>query len=546
MWKFYVDGTPLQLQDRELYQIIDPSLTLALNTAGAFTFTIYPTHPAYSSILRLKSIITVYQDGDLIFRGRATNDTAGWNNQRQITCEGELAFLQDSVQRPFHFPVEESDPATPAAYFTFLMARHNAQVDAARQFKLGNVTVADNNDYINRSDTQYSSTWTLLNEGLLKTLGGYLWVRHESDGNYLDYLADFSTMSNQPVVFGKNLLDIKTKRQGDAIITALLPLGEKNDDGNRITVASLPDDTSGDIRKSGDYVYSVSMAAQYGMIFGTETWDKVTEPSNLLTKAKASLSTKMALESSIELSAADLSAAGFSYSSFRLGTYVCVEDEPHAEMHSLQSTYLVKKLSVKPFSPASNKLTVGSTTLSYTDHNRTTQADALLRVEANAEESQSKAIAELEQRTSSAITQSADSVLSKVSDDFYTKGDTDSLVSSVSTELEQTQSQIELRFTQFSQDAASAQAGNDAEFALIQKYIRFVDGNILLGEAGNELTLKIQNDRISFLQGELEVAYFSNQKLYVTDGEFINSLQLGKFAFIPRQNGNLTFKKVVD
>ena len=82
------------------------------------------------------------------------------------------------------------------------------------------------------------------------------------------------------------------------------------------------------------------------------------------------------------------------------------------------------------------------------------------------------------------------------------------------------------------------------QFQEIQKYIRFVDGNIVLGEAGNELTLKIQNDKISFLQSDLEVAYFSNNKLYVTDGEFINSLQLGKFAFLPRKNDNLSFKKV--
>ena len=86
--------------------------------------------------------------------------------------------------------------------------------------------------------------------------------------------------------------------------------------------------------------------------------------------------------------------------------------------------------------------------------------------------------------------------------------------------------------------------GADAKFEEIQKYIRFVDGNIVLGEEGNTLTLRIENDRISFLDSGLEVAYLSNSKLYVTDGEFLNSLQLGNFAFIPRENGNLSFKKL--
>ena len=86
--------------------------------------------------------------------------------------------------------------------------------------------------------------------------------------------------------------------------------------------------------------------------------------------------------------------------------------------------------------------------------------------------------------------------------------------------------------------------GTDAEFEEIRKYIRFVDGQILLGEVGNELELQIANDRISFLQDGAEVAYFSNRKLYVTDTQILHSLQLGSFAFMPRANGNLSFKKV--
>ena len=59
---------------------------------------------------------------------------------------------------------------------------------------------------------------------------------------------------------------------------------------------------------------------------------------------------------------------------------------------------------------------------------------------------------------------------------------------------------------------------------------------------GNELELQISNDRISFLQDGAEVAYFSNRKLYVTDAQILHSLQLGNFAYMPRPNGNLSFK----
>lgn len=77
-----------------------------------------------------------------------------------------------------------------------------------------------------------------------------------------------------------------------------------------------------------------------------------------------------------------------------------------------------------------------------------------------------------------------------------------------------------------------------------KKYIRFEEGNIVLGQLGNELTLKITNEKISFLQAGNEVAYFSNQKLYITDAEILHSLIIGNFAYIPRSNGSLDFKKV--
>ena len=72
----------------------------------------------------------------------------------------------------------------------------------------------------------------------------------------------------------------------------------------------------------------------------------------------------------------------------------------------------------------------------------------------------------------------------------------------------------------------------------------FIFSAEILGEINNSLMLKISNDKISFLQNGIEVAYMTDNKLYITDGEFLNSLQLGNFAFYPRSSGNLSFKKI--
>lgn len=543
MWKVYCDNYLLYHGELEDYKILNPSLSLELNKTGSFTFTIYSNHPNYSRLNKLKSIITVYQDNELYFRGRILNDETGWHNERQVACEGELAFLLDSVQRPFHFPEHEGDPATPAAYFDFLITRHNAQVDDEHKFVVGNITVTDPNNYISRSDSEYSSTWDLLNQGLINTHGGYLWVRHEADGNYIDYLEDFTVLSNQPIEFGKNLLDFKKARKGEDIATGIIPIGATDEEtGITVTISDLPDEETSDVCKSGDYVYSKAGQTTYGKIFKTVKWDNVTVASNLLTKAKAELAKSVLLSQTIDLSAADLSAAGQNFNSFKLGTYINAKSIPHG----LSENYLVKKLSINLLNPAGNKITLGETIYTFTEDNKRRQEQEWKTVQTNVEQSQSKAIRELEQRTNSKVIQSSEEILSSVSEGYYDKSQTDSLVSGVSTELHQTADSFEFRFNQLNQNIGDVQSGADSQFEEISKYIRFVDGNIILGENGNQIILKIQNDRISFLENGAEVAYFSNRKLYVNDGEYINSLKLGKFAFLPRANGNLSFKKVVD
>lgn len=150
----------------------------------------------------------------------------------------------------------------------------------------------------------------------------------------------------------------------------------------------------------------------------------------------------------------------------------------------------------------------------------------------------------LEQNIESSLTKSAEDITAKVAETYSLKEDTEALVSEVSTQLSLTKGSFGIQFEQFSSDIAAVAAGTDAEFEEVRKYIRFVDGMILLGEVGNELELQISNDRISFLQDGAEVAYFSNRKLYVTDTQILHSLQLGNFAFMPRANGNLSFKKI--
>jgi len=105
--------------------------------------------------------------------------------------------------------------------------------------------------------------------------------------------------------------------------------------------------------------------------------------------------------------------------------------------------------------------------------------------------------------------------------------------------------QIQIDLSRVSNQVDDLSDSVNSRMSDYDKWFRFTADGLLIGENGNELTLRVDNDRIAFVQSGAEVAYFSDRRLYVTDAEFLTSAQIGNFAFVPRANGNLSFKKVV-
>ena len=528
MWKVYCDEHLIYDTQLETLKLASAKLNLELNKAGSFSFNIYPSHPYFSKLEKIKSIIRVYKNDSLQFRGRIINDKDGFYNQKQVDCEGELAFLIDSIQR------YEAQSTNSSNFFASLIEAHNSQVGEEKQFKVGNISVLVEGITIEEG-ANYINTWEALNKELIEKYGGYLWVRHEEDGVYIDYLKDFNIISNQTIEFGENLLNFNKITKGQDIATAIIPLGK---DGLTIK----------DINGGLDYIVNEEAIEKYGFICKKVEFSNIEESIELRTRAISYLADAINLVVSLELSAIDLANLNKDINSFRYGTYVPVKSSPHG----VNSNFLITKQSIDLLKPSNNKLILGKSYSTFTEKNHvsTTTQKTIQNTIKNFEKSNltsedlDEAIREAEEQSSSSISQSADEILLKVSEEYLLKDDANSLIELVNTTITQTNEEVEIRFNEFSKDIEDVISGTDAQFQEISKYIRFIDGNIVLGEENNELTLKIENDKIAFLQSGVEVAYFSNRKLFVLDGEFIESLKLGKFAFLPRSNGNLSFKKV--
>lgn len=523
MYKVYSDSHLIHSDAIDTLKINNAKVELEVNKTGAFEFTIYPDHPYYGMIKKLKSIITIYQDDYLLFRGRVLNDEIGFYDERQVVCEGQLAFLLDSIQKPTNYS------GTLEGFLEALILAHNSQVDEIHHFALGSVTMGQIEGFT-RVLEEHINTWEVIDK-LIQEFGGYIQVRNEGGINYIDYLSDFSLLSPQKIEFAKNLLDMKRIRKGEDITTVLIPLGAKDEEtGERLTISS--------VNGGSEFLENAEGIAEYGRIVRSYTWDDVTDVSVLMAKGHTYFTDYF---DTIELTTADL--AGIEdIESFHIGTYVQVISKPHG----INQRFLVNKLSINIGDPTSNKLVLGGTIESLTEQTKKNQEyqDNQFVVVKEEVAGVSEQIFQTEQNLQASIESSAENITLAVAENFYLKDETESLISSVQTELNLTKDALNLEFTTFQTDLEALATGTDAEFEEIKKYIRFIDGKILLGEAGNELELQIANDKISFIQEGAEVAYFTDRKLFVTDGEYTNSLRLGSFAFMPRANGNLSFKKI--
>ena len=341
MYKVYCDDYLLYHSNLESLQIFHPTVELELNKTGSFEFTMYPDHPYFNMVRKLKSVITVYQDDYLLFRGRVLDDEIGWYNQKTIVCEGDLAFLIDSIQRPVTFT------GTAAEFLSLVINRHNSQVEAGKRFTLGTVTVEGS---LTVELTEYMDSLAMLQKYLLDSFGGYLRTRYEGGVTYLDYRSAITLLAPQSILFGKNLLDLKRIRKGSDIATALLPVGSEG-----LTIAS--------VNNGLDYIVDETAKAQFGFIVKMVTFEGITDAGELLRKGQAQLAELVNQMESIELSAADLATVDKTVTSFHLGTQVRVTSDPHG----LNQLFTVSKLSINLLDPASNKLVLGKTVSTFSE-----------------------------------------------------------------------------------------------------------------------------------------------------------------------------------
>lgn len=370
MYSIYADGACIysDVFALESMKVLNPKLVLEDNGAGSLSMKLPPMNVGYSSIVRMITDISVQKDGEEIWAGRVLSENKDFWNNRDLYCEGEMAFFNDSSQPP-----AEYSGLSVRAYLERLIAVHNSKVTPNRRFTLGAVTVVDKN--FPTYYTNYEKTMAILN-ALVEQYGGHLRVRKVNGVRYLDYLAEYPDTCSQVIQFGSNLIDFTRKWDSTEFATVIVPLGNRLDDSPIEALDAYL--TVESVNQGSMYVQSNEAVAAYGWIEKTVTWDEVSDPAVLLEKAKTYLTDLQFDNLELELSALDLHYLDVNTEAVKLLDEIRVISRPHG----LDRMFPVKKLEIPLDNPEQTQFTLGdSVKTSLTSVNNQTSAAILQKIE---------------------------------------------------------------------------------------------------------------------------------------------------------------------
>lgn len=318
--------TTIHSEHQNAAKLLTAKIIKDIDSIDSFQFSISPQSPHYNEFTGMTTFVKVTnpERHQLLFEGRVlpTTDSmsSGGQFDKEITCEGLLAFLHDSVQD--YYALSNNDLR---AFLQHMIDVHNRQVDSFKRLKLGQVTVASHSDNVYKSIDDSKTTYETIQEKLIAKYGGEIRLRHESDGLYLDYMPVIGGQSNQPIRLASNLLSIKRAIDPSAMYSVIKPLGARAEvptTEETDTDVSQPRLTIATVNNGSPFLISAKLVAQIGVVVHPEVWDDVKTAGALKSKGKSTLDNQRLIKEQFQVSAVDLSLLHQqNVDSFMVGNY---------------------------------------------------------------------------------------------------------------------------------------------------------------------------------------------------------------------------------
>lgn len=370
-------------------KILSGSIEQAQNAINEFTFVIPMQNDLYQKLIPFQSIVQVVNlyDKEVEFEGRVlsvSNKMTSTGFVQEVVCEGFLSFLHDSTQ---HFQKLKNTGAE--AYLREILNQHNAQVEDYKRIFLGSVTVKSLTDKPWRY-LGYESTWDTIRERIIANIGGYLTLRRENDGFYLDWTSSIGKSQESPIQLGRNIKSASREVSFDGIATQIMPIGadEKNSDGSS---SSDKEEQGSDVTRKQIDISSVNggkmwledaeLVAKFGIIRKPVIWTEIDNAQVLKNRGLQYLRNQKIALAKWTVAAVERYLIDSRYVKFKIGNTHPILNAPLSGIERLQ--IIEKKIDV--LNPQSVDLVIGSKSQSLSAYQLQSQeaVESIERVKAN-------------------------------------------------------------------------------------------------------------------------------------------------------------------
>lgn len=286
--------------------LLNAVVSLGVNEAGSFEFTIPPQHVFYNNIIPYGSSIEVRENNETIFFGRPLPPTIDFWGNKKFHCEGALAFLNDVYLPPVN---ELSDEVEFNTLMDMVLGQYNKlQIRYDRQFAYDTDNFPSTMIY-DPEEWDFQSVLDYIRNYMHQFVGGYFYAERQGGLLELKWRQKLTDWSNQPITFGANLLEIM--RVGQPFYTAAIAKGGEDIDGN-LAAMTTP------------YVASEEVRMKYGTITAYLDRPSATVVDALEAYCEAYLEDQQFNGVSFEISAADQHLLNGEYDEYRVGQQVHV------------------------------------------------------------------------------------------------------------------------------------------------------------------------------------------------------------------------------
>lgn len=549
------------ISEKQGLKIIDGKIVEGINTINSFSFSMLPNNPRFNELFSYTTKIYVIKikDNRRVFYGRVVKPKVSMESDgsfsKTIECEDRMGYLCDSLMD--YLPEQywnvknttyhEDGSIDKRGVLEFVLSIHNKKQPDEKKIYVGEVDIEDTDNVLYFGMQQHKNAFDTLKEKLIEHLGGELRLREGTDGKlYLDYLKEAGEVKTTSIALKKNMQKLSKETDPTSFITRLYPLGNKikktveEKDGSITEIETDERITCAEANDGIPYVDDEEGIRTYGIIEGYRIYDHVVYPRTLLNHARVTLATNNKVKQKHVITALDLSTIGLDIDSFEVGNYHPIKNS----LVGVDDTLRIIKKTTNINQPETSQLEIGDKYATLTELQLKRENSLKEEVNRTIETVSNNAqynVAKTSNYLTSLINQFTDRIEQIIKEETVSVSDFETYKTSISTEFDQTKDSFDFIFKNIQQEIKDVNGVVSTNQNEMVKYIRFEDGNIILGLVGNEVLLKESNDRISFLQNNIEVAYFSNNKLFVTNAEFTNGLKIFELEFTRESNGSYTF-----